>query len=102
MYPTIDMKATGIYLRQLMDKRKITVKDIQKYLNLSSVQSVYHWLNGHSMPTIDHLYALAEFFQMPMDAMIIGNRKNSVSEHKKRFQSRMLLYYGTLKPLYMN
>lgn len=75
MYPTIDMKATGIRIRQLMEERGLTVKGIRRYLNLASVQSIYHWLNGHSMPTIDNFYALSALFGTSMDSMIIGNRK---------------------------
>lgn len=59
MYPMINMKATGIRLRQIMDRKNITVKDVQQYLNLSCVQSVYRWLGGHSMPTVVRAYALA-------------------------------------------
>lgn len=51
MLPLIDKKKTGINLRRLMDERGLTVKDIQHYLKLGSVQSVHHWLNGISMPT---------------------------------------------------
>ena len=58
MFPTIDKKNTGVHLRRIMDERGCTVKDVQHYLGLGSVQSVYHWLNGISMPTIDNLYAL--------------------------------------------
>lgn len=74
MYPTINTKATGMRIRQIMHQRNLTVKDVQKYLNLSSVQSIYHWLKGQNMPTVDNLYALAELFQIPIDAMIVGNR----------------------------
>ena len=54
MYPTIDMKATGDHILQIMQRKNITVRDVQQYLNLSSVQSVYHWLRGRNMPTIDN------------------------------------------------
>ena len=74
MFPIIDRKRTGIRLRRIMDERGLSVKDVQQYLELGSVQSVYHWLNGLSMPTIDNLYALSELFQMPVDEMICGNR----------------------------
>ena len=73
MFPTIDKRRTGIQLRKMMDERGLTVKDIQKYLCLGSVQSVYHWLNGISLPTIDNLYALSELFQIPVDEMLCGN-----------------------------
>ena len=56
MIPAINLKETGINLRRIMDKRGISAKDIQEYLNLASVQSVYNWCNGINMPTIDNLY----------------------------------------------
>ena len=70
MFPIIDRKRTGIRLRRIMDERGLSVKDVQQYLELGSVQSVYHWLNGLSMPTIDNLYALSELFQMPIDDLV--------------------------------
>lgn len=60
MFPAIDKKKTGINLRLMMDERGLTVKDIQHYLNLGSVQSVYHWLNGISLPTVDKLNELRQ------------------------------------------
>ena len=60
MFPAIDKKKTGINLRLMMDERGLTVEDIQHYLNLGSVQSVYHWLNGISLPTVDKLNELRQ------------------------------------------
>jgi len=64
MFPVINIRETGINLRRIMDKRGITVKDVKKYLGLSSVQSVYHWLKGLTIPTIDNLYALSYLLQV--------------------------------------
>ena len=75
MFPLIDKRETGINLRRIMDLRGISVKDVTKYLGISSVQSVYHWLNGLTMPTIDNLYALSELLQVPIDGIVCGNRK---------------------------
>ena len=58
MYPVINTKETGNRIRKIMKIRGLSAKDVQRYLNLSCVQSVYHWLDGSSMPTIDNLYAL--------------------------------------------
>lgn len=63
-----------------MDKRGITPKEVKKYLNLTSVQSVYNWLNGLNMPTIDNLYALSQLLQVPIDAIVCGNRKTIMPE----------------------
>lgn len=81
MFPLINVKETGINLRRIMDKRNLTVKDVQRYLGLGSVQSVYHWLNGISMPNIDNLYALSELLQVPIDAIVCGNRATILSDY---------------------
>lgn len=93
MCPIINMKATGIRLRQIMDRKNITVKDVQQYLNLSCVQSVYRWLGGHSMPTVDNLYALSELLQVPIDHLIVGNRTYQISNRNYLFYVRMREYY---------
>ena len=80
MFPTINLRETGINLHRIMDKRGITPKDIKEFLNLGSVQTVYNWCNGHNMPTIDNLYALSQLLQVSMDEMICGNRKVIVPE----------------------
>ena len=74
MFPMIDKKETGINLRRIMDMRGITARDVQEYLELGCVQSVYRWLDGINMPTIDNLYALSELFQVPIDDIVRGNR----------------------------
>ena len=77
MIPIINKRETGINLRRIMDARGLSAKDVQEYLGLGCVQSVYRWLDGINMPTIDNLYALSELFQLPIDAMVRGNRKPS-------------------------
>ena len=66
MIPVISKRETGWNIRILMDKYNLTVKDVQEYLGLGSQQSIYHWLNGISMPTIDNLYALSSLFGVSM------------------------------------
>ena len=80
MFPTINLRETGINLRRIMDKRGITPKDIKEYLNLGSIQTIYNWCNGFNMPTIDNLYALSQLLQVPIDEMICGNRKEIIPE----------------------
>ena len=93
MFPTIDKKKTGIHLRKIMDERGLSVKDIQRYLGLGSVQSVYHWLNGLSIPSVDNLYALSELFQISMDDMLCGSRRKSFTGKNKVQLSRLCVYY---------
>ena len=92
MFPTIDKRKTGINIRRIMDERGFTVKDVQVYLGLGSVQSVYHWLSGISMPTIDNLYALSELFQISIDEMLCGNKQQFVTHAKKAQYERLRAY----------
>ena len=49
----IDKVRTGQQIRLLMEKRGVTVRDVKNALSLACVQSVYHWLDGQSMPTLE-------------------------------------------------
>lgn len=80
MFPTINLRETGVNLHRIMDKRGITPKDIKEYLNLGSIQTVYNWCNGLNLPTVDNLYALSQLLQVPIDEIVCGNRKAIVPE----------------------
>lgn len=99
MFPLINKRETGVNLRRIMDMRGVTAKDVQKYLELGCVQSVYRWLDGINMPTIDNLYALSELLHVPIDAIVCGNRAQIVSDIIKTHDSRerrLCVYYEKL------
>ena len=100
MFPTIDKRETGINIRRLMDQRGITVKNVQEYLGLGSVQSVYHWLNGISLPSIDNLYALSELLQTSMEDIVCGNKCRKPLNFDERKRRRLQMYYERLSELY--
>ena len=82
-----------------MDMRGITPKDVQEYLGLGCVQSVYRWIDGVNMPTIDNLYALSELLQVPIDAIVRGNRAPIVPDIIIKLdsrESRLRAYYEKL------
>lgn len=97
-YPVIDMAKTGQNIKKIMQENGLAVKDIQEFLELSTPQSIYHWFDGRNLPTIDNLYALSDLFHMPVDVLLIGNRKL-----ENRCQSgmcqRMYLYYDKIAEL---
>lgn len=103
MFPLINKQETGINLRRIMDKRGVTAKDVQKYLGLGCVQSVYRWIDGINMPTIDNLYALSELFQLPIDSIVRGNRNliapRFMLETTEACDKRLCVYYHKLNEL---
>ena len=100
MFPLINKRETGVNLRRIMDMRGITPKDVQEYLGLGCVQSVYRWIDGVNMPTIDNLYALSELLQVPIDAIVCGNREpialDIIIKQLDSRVSRLCAYYEKL------
>ena len=83
IFPNIDSIATGNRIRQCMQMRGLSVKDVQEYMGFPAPQSVYHWLKGRRIPNNDHLYALSELFEVPIDVILCGNRKYQPPFNKK-------------------
>ena len=99
MFPTIDKKKTGLNLKRIMDKRGVTVKEVQDYLGLGSIQSIYHWLNGISLPSVDNLYALSQLLQVSIDDMLCGNKKMLPEYEQNSQYKRLYAYYAKLNEL---
>ena len=95
-YPVVDMVKTGQNIKRIMQARGLTVKDIQEFLMLGTPQGIYHWFDGRSMPTLDNLYALSELFRLPVDALLIGNRKYVCKMYWDPTARRLYAYYERL------
>lgn len=54
------------HLRRIRVAAKRTQSDLASYLNIST-QSVSKWENGQSLPSIDMLTEIAEFFRCPIN-----------------------------------
>lgn len=100
MFPLINKRETGVNLRKIMDLRGITPKEVREYLGFACVQSVYRWLEGVNVPTVDNLYALSELLQVPIDALVCGNRapivSNSIVKPLDSRERRLYTYYEKL------
>ena len=72
-YPVIDKKKIGSTLKRYMQERGLTARDVQEYLGLACVQTVYRWTAGISVPTVDNLYALRRLMNTSVDTFISGN-----------------------------
>lgn len=96
MIPTIDKRATGLRLKELVKQHNLEAKDIQRYLSLGCVQTVYRWFEGVNLPTLDNLYALSGLFGISMDDMVVGTRPPLDTEENALFKERMLLYCRAL------
>ena len=70
-YPTIDLTATGKNIRDIRKDHGIAVQELAEYLGLASVQAIYKWQSGQSLPSVDHLFAMSVLFEIPMNDFLM-------------------------------
>lgn len=74
-YPVLDAKATGARIRELRMAHHLRVEEVACFMGFESVQAVYKWQRGDSLPTVDNLYALSRLFGTSVDDILRGNRE---------------------------
>ena len=98
-YPRIDIKLTGVNLKLLCKAYQFKVKDVKRYLNLASVQSVYDWFYGKTLPSVDHLLALSYLFRLPIEELLVVKKvdcKSVKTDFFKERKRRTLFYYSKI------
>lgn len=69
--PRIDFEASSQNIRRFMDGKGLTVIQVQRALQLTCPQTVYKWLYGQSLPSIDNLVALASLLDVKIDDIVV-------------------------------
>lgn len=62
-------------IKELRKARKLKVEQVAEFMGFESVQAVYKWQRGDSLPSIDSLYALSSLFETPIDNIIRGSKE---------------------------
>ena len=81
MYPRVNKIETGKRIRSLMKVRGLKPTDVQ---DKCCVQTVYKWMRGESIPSIDILYSLCALLRVNMDSLLVGNKEQIVLENMNR------------------
>lgn len=69
----IDTEATCQKIKERIDASGLSKKEVQKALNLDSVQAVYKWINPNSknIPSIDNLIQLAYLLDCQVEDLVV-------------------------------
>ena len=73
---SLDLALTGRQIHSLMIKNGYTVKELQEILGLACPQSVYKWIHGKTLPSVDNLYRMSKIFHVHMEDMLIENKND--------------------------
>lgn len=79
IFAVLDAKKTGARIKELRKENHLTVEEVSLFMGFESVQAVYKWQRGESLPTIDNLYALSQLFRISVDDILRGDREEDSS-----------------------
>ena len=71
IFPVIDLEATGANILRLRKQRGLSVKDLQAYFGFECPQAIYKWQWGHSLPSVDNLFALSKLLNTSIDEILV-------------------------------
>ena len=72
--PTVNIKATGKNIKDMMKKNKIKVVDIQKACGFGTPQAIFKWMRGDGLPTIDNMVIIADMFGVTVNDILVIDR----------------------------
>lgn len=82
VFPTVDLQLTGKRIKELREQRGISVKQLQGFLGFEQPQAIYKWQRGECLPTFDNMYAMACYFNVTIDEILVGNRRDFFIQKK--------------------
>ena len=73
MSKVIDAEATSNRIRALMKEKGLTSRQIQRQLQLDSIQAVYKWTSPRykSIPSIDNLVKLSQILDCRLEDILV-------------------------------
>ena len=74
MTPIINLEATGKNIDKLMKERRLSKRDVQAVCGFTTVQTIYKWVHGKCLPTVDNLLVLSYLFDVTIDDILVIER----------------------------
>ena len=71
MYLSIQQKATGNRIKELLMRSGYSVRDIQEVMGFENPQAVYKWISGRSLPSVDNLLILSRVLHTSIEDILV-------------------------------
>ncbi len=91
-YPRLDPVATGARIKSLRKERRLKVEEVADFMGFESVQAVYKWQRGDSLPTVENLLALSRLFGTSIENILVernlegDDRSSSFAPKKQKIE----------------
>ena len=89
----MDQIKIGIFLKELRKEKKLTQEQLAEKLNVSG-RTVSRWETGSNMPDIGMLVEMADFFDVSIPEIVIGERKSENMNKETRDTAVAMAEYG--------
>ena len=100
--PEYDFHIIGQNLNRLRKSRHLSVEDVRAYMMLSSVQAVYKWERGESLPQADTLLALMQLYNVTNIETLINVEESESSPSVFMKKSILSLYMSPFRGYNVN
>ena len=77
----MDQKKTGRFLKDLRSEKGLTQEQLSEMLGVSN-RSISRWENGVNMPDFDLVIELANYYQISIEELLDGERKENMIDKK--------------------
>ncbi len=77
----MDQKKTGRFLKELRSEKGLTQEQLSEMLGVSN-RSISRWENGVNMPDFDLVIELANYYQISIEELLDGERKENMIDKK--------------------
>ena len=71
--PVVNMTATGSNIKALIKAHGLKITEIQNVCGFNTPQSIFKWMRGDALPSIDNIVILAHILDVTIDKIIITN-----------------------------
>lgn len=79
----IDQIKIGSFLRELRKEKELTQEQLAEKFGVSS-RSVSRWENGNTMPELNILVELADYYEVDIKEIIDGERKSEIMKKEEK------------------
>nr|CRY96036.1 hypothetical protein [uncultured prokaryote] len=67
---TVDMELSGKKIHAAIKGSGYSIRELQEMLYLECPQSIYRWIHGYTLPSIDNLYRLSVILRVSIEDLL--------------------------------
>ena len=70
-YPVIDPVGTGLNIKMIIKSSGNTIANVGRMLGIADMSTMYKWLRGDALPSIDNMLALSILLDVSINDILV-------------------------------